>query len=95
MGIDEVLSGKRTEILQLAEKHGAYNARVFGSVARGEANSDSDVDFVVDVQPWVGLDFLGLWDDLETLLGREVDLVTEQALKPRIRERILREAVAL
>ena len=95
MGIDEVLSGKREAILRLASKHGAYNVRVFGSVARGEAGPTSDVDLVVDVQPWVGLEFLGLWDELEDLLGRKVDLMTEQALKPGIRERILREAVAL
>ncbi len=95
MGIDEVLGGKRRAILELAERHGAYNVRVFGSVARGEAGPDSDVDFVVDVQPWVGLDFLALWDELEDLLGREVDLVTERALKPRVRETVLREAVTL
>ena len=95
MGIDEVLGGKREAILQLADKHGAYNVRVFGSVARGEAGPTSDVDLVVDVQPWVGLEFLGLWDELEDLLGRKVDLLTERALKSGIRERILREAVAL
>jgi predicted nucleotidyltransferase len=95
MGIEEVLGGKREAILQLADKHGAYNVRVFGSVARGEAGPTSDVDLVVDVQPWVGLEFLGLWDELEDLLGRKVDLLTERALKSGIRERILREAVAL
>ncbi len=95
MGIGEILGGKREAILRLADKHGAYNVRVFGSVARGEAGPTSDLDFVVDVQPWVGLEFLGLWDELEDLLGRKVDLITEQSLKPRIRERILREAVAL
>ena len=95
MGIGEILGGKREAILRLADKHGAYNVRVFGSVVRGEAGPTSDVDFVVDVQPWVGLEFLGLWDELEDLLGRKVDLITEQSLKPRIRERILREAVAL
>ena len=95
MGIEEVLGGKREAILQLADKHGAYNVRVFGSVARGEAGPTSDVDLAVDVQPWVGLEFLGLWDELEDLLGRKVDLLTERALKSGIRERILREAVAL
>lgn len=95
MGIDEILGGKREAILRLANEHGAYNVRVFGSVARGDAGPASDVDFVVDVQPWVGMEFLGLWDELEDLLGREVDLVTERSLKPRIRERILREAVTL
>jgi predicted nucleotidyltransferase len=95
MGIEEVLGGKREAILQLADKHGAYNVRVFVSVARGESGPTSDVDLVVDVQPWVGLEFLGLWDELEDLLGRKVDLLTERALKSGIRERILREAVAL
>ena len=95
MGIAEVLGDKRQAILQLAGKHGAYNVRVFGSVARGDAGPESDIDFVVDVQPWVGLEFFGLWDELEDLLGREVDLVTEQSLKPGVRARILQEAQPL
>jgi len=95
MGIDEVLGNKRAAVLDLAQRRGVYNVRVFGSVARGEAGPDSDVDFLVDVRPGVGMEFFGLWADLEELLGRSVDIVTERSLRERRRERILREAVAL
>lgn len=93
MGIDELLRSKREEILRAALRHGASNLRVFGSVARGEADEASDVDFLVDVE-WGRslLDLGGLLADLQELLGRRVDVVTEQGLKARIRERVLREA---
>jgi predicted nucleotidyltransferase len=86
---------QRERILDLAEKHGVYNVRIFGSVARGEAGPDSDVDFLVEVRPGVGLGFLTLWNELEDLLGREVDLVPEESLRQSIRERVLREATPL
>ena len=95
MGIDEVLGDKRRQILELARRYGAYNVRVFGSVARGEARADSDVDFLIDVRPGVGLGFFSLWGALEDLLGREVDLVTEPSLREEIRAYVLREAQAL
>lgn len=87
---------KKGEILKIAAKHGARNVRIFGSVVRGEARSDSDVDFLVDMEPGrTLLDMGGLLMDLRDLLGREVDVVTEQGLKPRIRERVLNEAERL
>lgn len=97
LGIEEILRAKRDTILQLAEKHGATNVRVFGSVARGEAREDSDVDFLVDwdyerVSSWGGAE---LFEALETLLGRSVDIATENQLRPRMRERILKESVPL
>ena len=77
-------------------KHGARKVRVFGSVARGEADETSDIDFLVDLEPGRTLfDLGGLLLDLRDLLGREVDVVTERGLKARIRRRVLREAVAL
>lgn len=96
MGIDEVLKDKRDEILSIAARHGARRVRVFGSVARGEADDVSDVDFLVDMEPGRSLlDMGGLLMDLRELLGRRVDVITEQGLRPRIRARVLREAVEL
>ncbi len=96
MGIDELLREKREDILQLAQKHGARNIRVFGSVARGEADEKSDIDLLVDMEPGRSLlDMGGLLMDLRDLLGRDVDVVTVRGLKPRIREQVIKEAVAL
>ncbi len=84
---------KRDEILAAAARRGARNVRVFGSVARGTAGPSSDVDLLVDVDPGRSLlDVVGLWQDLEDLLGRKVDLVTEAGLHPELRDRILAEA---
>ena len=78
MGVNEILKEKREEILRIAERHGAYNVRVFGSVARGDARPDSDVDFLVDVGPNRSFFFPGgLVADLENLLGRHVDVASE------------------
>jgi hypothetical protein len=86
----------REDILRLAERHGAYNVRVFGSVARGDASADSDIDLLVDMLPGRSLfDLGGLWWDLNELLGVHVDVVTEQGLRPRIRQRVLHEAMPL
>ncbi len=93
MAVDELLKHKREEILQLAARHGAFNVRVFGSVARGDAGAKSDVDFLVDLEPGRSLfDLGGLLMDLQDLLGRTVDVVTEKGLRQRIRDRVLEEA---
>lgn len=95
MNIDQV-SNKRNEILQIARRHGASNIRVFGSVARGDADSESDIDFLVDLERGRSLlDLGGLLIDLQKLLGRPVDVVTEKGLQPRIRDRVLQEARAI
>ncbi len=96
MKLNELIQEKREEILALAAKHGARNVRIFGSVARGEADTVSDLDVLVDLEPGRSLfDLGGLLDDLRHLLDREVDVVTEKGLRPRIKERVLKEAVPL
>jgi len=96
MGIEELLKAKRAEILRIAAQHGARNVRVFGSVARGEAGAESDVDFLVEMEPGRSLlDIGGLLMDLQDLLGCNVDVVTEKGLRERIRARVLHEAVPL
>jgi predicted nucleotidyltransferase len=93
MGIEELLKDRREDILLIAAQHGAHNVRVFGSVARGEARPDSDVDLLVEMEAGRSLlDLGGLLMDLQTLLGREVDVVTDKGLRDRIRARVLREA---
>lgn len=97
MDIQVLLQNQRSQILSLAEKHGAYNVRIFGSVARGEATTQSDIDFLVDydlakISPWFPA---GLLLDLEGLLNCKVDVATVDMLKERIRDRVLNEAVAL
>jgi len=90
----EVIRAKRDEIQRIAAKHGARNVRVFGSVARGEARPDSDVDFLIDVEPVTSSWFpAGLVQDLENLLGRRVEVVTERGLNHLIRDEVLREAL--
>lgn len=94
--ISGLIASKRNEILRIAEKHGACNVRVFGSFARGESQPDSDVDFLVDVGHRHSSFFPGgLVSDLEDLLGRRVDVVTEKGLNKLLRERILKEAINL
>jgi hypothetical protein len=84
----------REQILAVAARHGADNVRAFGSVARGDADAASDIDFLVDFEPGRSLlDLAALLIDLEDLLGHPVDVVTEPGLKARIRQRVLAEAV--
>ena len=85
MDINALLQQKREEILRIAAQHGAHNVRVFGSVARGEAGPESDIDFLVELEPGRSLlDHAALLLDLERLLGRKVDVATERSLKERI-----------
>jgi predicted nucleotidyltransferase len=96
MGIRERLQERREEILRAAARYGASNVRIFGSVARGEAGPESDVDVLVDLEPGRSLlDHAALLLELEALLGCPVDVVTERGLRSRFRERVLREAVPL
>ena len=93
------LGANREEIRGIADRHGAANVRVFGSVARGEADARSDVDILIDVVRDVhGFDYVGLIEDvredLEALLGRHVDVLDAARLGP-IAERVLAEAVAI
>lgn len=93
---DPRIRARRGEILALAARHGASRVRVFGSTARGEAGPDSDIDLLVAMDPRRSLvDHIALAQDLEDLLGRRIDLVTEAALSPLIRERVLAQAVDL
>jgi predicted nucleotidyltransferase len=94
MGIRELITDNRKQILELADKYGASDVRVFGSVARGTADEKSDIDFLVDLAPGRSLfDLGGLLYELQLLLGRNVDVVTTAGLRSRIRDRVLKEAV--
>jgi len=97
MKIREFLQQKREDILQIADQHGAFNVRIFGSVARGEETENSDIDFLIDydlskISPWFPV---GLIEDLEQILNRKVDVVTAKSLHYFIREKILNEAIKL
>ncbi len=97
MDINQVVQERREEIITIAAKHGASNLRIFGSVARGEADENSDLDLLIDYDskkrsPWFPLRLIR---ELETLLNCKVDIVTEQGLKDRIKERVLKEAMRL
>ena len=90
------LRARRDEIERLATSRGARNIRVFGSVARGDTDANSDVDLLVDLDPGRSLmDLGGLWMDLERLLGTKVDVVSARGLRERVRVRVLQEAVPL
>ena len=96
MSLLDRLRLKRQEILSIAARHGAHNLRLFGSVARGEANPDSDVDILVEMEPGRSLlDHVALIQDLEDILGCKVDMVNEKALHWTIRDRVHQEVVPL
>jgi hypothetical protein len=96
MSASETLRAKREAIQRIAAKHGACNVRLFGSVARGEDGPESDIDILIDTSPPTSSWFpAGLILDLEELLGRRVDVVTEKSLSPYFRDRVLQEAVPL
>ncbi|MEW5827868.1 MAG: nucleotidyltransferase family protein [Chloroflexota bacterium] len=91
-----LLRSKRSQILQIASRYGVEHLRIFGSVARGTDDRQSDIDFLVDLAPDRSLlDLGGFLYEVRSLLGTEVDVVTEKGLRPRIRERVLAEAVDL
>ncbi len=96
MGINDTLKKKREDILRVAARHGATNIRIFGSVARGESDEKSDLDLLVTMEPGRSLlDHAALWLELRELLGCEVDVVSDKGLRPRIRDRVLNEAIPL
>jgi hypothetical protein len=96
LGIEDIIGDKRVDILRLAAQHKASNVRVFGSVARGEARPDSDVDLLVTVSKGVTIfDLVGLWRELQVLLGRKVSLVTDGVPDPRFLHSISADVVAL
>lgn len=97
MSLKDLIQEKREKILEIAANHGAFNVRLFGSVARGEETENSDIDFLIDydlakTSPWFPG---GLLVDLEDLLGCKVDVVTEKSLHHLIKQRILKEAIKL
>ncbi len=92
----EGLQQHRADILNLAKRHGAKNVRIFGSLARGEGTEESDLDLLVTLGEGRSLlDLVGLKQDLEDLVHHPVDVVSERALSPYLRERVLSEAVPL
>jgi len=96
MNIEQLIKERRDEICNIAARHGAYNIRILGSVVRSEAGPDSDIDFLIDAGPTTSCWFpAGLILDLEEILGRRVEVVTEKALNPYIRDYVLHEAVPL
>ena len=96
MELNQKIQEHRKEIFDLAKKYGAGNIRIFGSVARGEAREDSDIDVLVDLESGRSLlDLGGFLMDLQSLLGCRVDVVTAKGLRERIRSRVLKESVPL
>lgn len=97
MALKEQLQERRDEILAIAAKHGAFNVRIFGSVARGEETENSDIDFLIDydlnkISPWFPVQLIR---DLEEILAVKVDVVTIDGLKPRIKAAVLESCVVL
>jgi hypothetical protein len=95
LGVEDIIGSKRQQVLELAAQHGVSNVRVFGSVARGEAQATSDVDFLVDGLENAAWGGGRLLMDLQDLLGHPVDLVSEDDLHRLLRENVLKEAVPL
>ena len=92
----QILQARRKEILEIAARYGARDVRIFGSVARGDQQENSDLDLVVRFDPERSLlDHAGLIIDLEELLGIQVDIVSERGLRERFQERVAKEAIPL
>jgi predicted nucleotidyltransferase len=91
-----IVQNKREDILRIAAQYGASNIRVFGSVARGEAGPESDIDVLIHLESGRSLlDIVAIKQDLEELLGRKVDVLTESSISPYLRDHILRDAIEL
>ena len=96
MELKQLLTKKRKGIIQIAQKYGVYNIRIFGSVARGENNSESDLDFLVDIKSGRNLlERIALIQELEDLLGYKVDVVKSPNLPMLIRDKVFNEAIWL
>jgi predicted nucleotidyltransferase len=96
MKLTDLVRERRSDILRVAQQHGASNVRLFGSVARGEADESSDIDLLVDLEPGRSLlDHAALVLELEQLLGWKVDVATERGLRSVLRERVLQDATPL
>jgi uncharacterized protein len=94
--VDSLVERHQIEIRAIAVRHGARSVRVFGSLARGDARDDSDLDLLVGLEPGRSLlDMIAIKQDLEDILGRSVDVVTERGLSPYLRQRVLAEAIPL
>ena len=94
--LEQLRTQYKPQIMELAQKYGMSNIRVFGSVARGMANKDSDIDFLVTRLPKTDLmDIGGFYSGLEDLLATKIDVVTEGALSHRIKDIVISEAVAI
>jgi uncharacterized protein len=91
-----MVQNKRDDILRITTYYGASNVRIFGSAARGEAGPESDIDVLIHLEPGRSLlDIVAIKQELEDLLGRKVDVLTESSISPYLRERILTEALPL
>jgi len=97
MSLKSLVQEKRDRILEIVAHHGAFNVRLFGSVARGEETENSDIDFLIDYDPTKTTPWFpgGLLMDLQDLLGRKVDVLTEDGVSPWIKERVFSEAKTL
>ena len=96
MDLPAIIRERRQQILDIARKYGAFEVRIFGSAARGESGPCSDLDVLVKLEPGRSLlDIVAIKQDLSDLLGCEVDVVTEAAVSPYIRQQVLRESINL
>jgi len=92
----EELKEKREQILAIAERHGAKKIKLFGSSAKGDSRRESDVDFLIELEPGrTLLDIIAMKQDLEDLLQRKVDVLTEGAMSPYLRDEIVSHAISL